>query len=307
MKLLGCKYQIYNGDELEIYRVVGYNTSKSIILRNQKTKEEKTVREQELTDKYVKLIPDAFMNIMITDHKDNPDVYACVNKASNLSCGKKTPDLLAKQSLYSINNIYCAADNNTIIFGDSVTEIDNGADLSGFMTFNNIDYTASVALYVDDDVDSIIDTIDNDTINKLDNELSYIKKKFSENNMGSMFVIKGYVDTFKDFLNNTNFITGYREIFNILQVQWPVDLGPQSYNKDGDLILNHKQQHELEDELRKHITNIKIIKYDKDIDVSKIVSLTHSMISDSNHIIYLIAYDVVSDYEPDSDIVKAMK
>lgn len=301
MKIIGTKYQIYEDSELKIYRVLEYKNSKITLVDEKDHKTVKKVREQELLDKYIRLIPDAFMNIMITDHNDNPDVYACVNKSDKLSIGKTTPEIIVRQSLYHVLNLT----SNAIIFGECLSEqsdISNG-DLASYMEFKNIDYATSVALYVDDTVDSIIDTIDEDVLKRLDNELSYIKKKYGQS---ETYKIEGYVETFKDLLNHTSFISHYRAIFNILQVNWPVDLGKESYNSNGDLILNSKQKHMIEDHLRKFITNIKIIKYDKDIDINKIVSLPHMMISDTNEIIYLIAYDVISDYPVDPDIATAM-
>ena len=84
-------------------------------------------------------------------------------------------------------------------------------------------------------------------------------------------------------------------------------MGKASYNSQGDLILNNKQREKLENELRKFIADIKVIKYDKDIDISRIVSRSHSMVSDSNGIIYLIAYTIIGEYPVDSDIAAAMK
>lgn len=301
MKLIGTKYQIYEENKLIIYRIIGYQNSHYILLDENGT--EKIVKEQKILDKYVQLTPDAFMNIMLTDHTEYPDVYVCVNKSSNLSSGKKVPDLILRQSIYSDMDHF----TNTVVFGDCVTDQVNNdsSGLESYMEFSDIDYSISIALYVDDTLESIFNILSkNKALKKIDNELLYIKNKFG--NDVNQIKVTGYEDNLKDLMNNNHFIARFREIFNIMQVDWPIILGKESYNKDGNIILNEKQKKNIEDTIEKFI-NIKIIiKYDKDIDISKIVSLKHLMVSDVNGIIYLIAYDVIGDYPVDNDITGAM-
>lgn len=300
MKLLGYKYQIYENDEFKIYRLIKAIDTYSFEMIGENGKSI-IVSGNELLDKYVRLIPDAFMNIMITDKDEDPDVYICINKSSNLTQNKTAPDIIVRQSIYSVSKLQFNL-TDKIYVGDCISEFTNpsGGDLSEYMQFKNIDYTASIALYVDDTLDSIINSINDEIMENINNELKDIKDKYSND------MVEGYVDNLRDLFYNNNFICRYREIFNIMQVDWPIDLGEKSYNKDGDIILNKKQIHNIEDELRKYITNIKVIKYEKDIDISKIVSLSHLMISDSTETIYLIAYTVIGDYPIDEDIAAAM-
>lgn len=301
MKLIGTKYQIYEEDKLVIYRITGYQNSHYILVGEDGT--EKIVKEQKMLDKYVQLTPDAFMNIMLTDHKDYPDVYVCVNKSSNLSSGKKVPDLILRQSIYSDMNHF----TNTVVFGDCVTDQVNNdsSGLASYMEFNNIDYSISMALYVDDTLESIFNILSkNKALKKIDSELLYIKDKFGKGT--EQIKVTGYEDNLKDLMSNNHFIARFREIFNIMQVDWPIVLGKESYNKDGNIILNEKQKKNIEDEIEKFINIKVVIKYDKDVDISKIVSFKHLMVSDVNEIIYLIAYDVIGDYPIDNDISEAM-
>ena len=76
--------------------------------------------------------------------------------------------------------------------------------------------------------------------------------------------------------------------------------------EDGEIILNNKQIKMIEDILRKYITDVHVIKYDKDIDISKIVTNTHLMISDKMGVIYLISYVANGDYPIDNDIESSM-
>lgn len=303
--ILGYKYQTYDGDNLKIYRTNRFKDYQSVVAIDEETGEEKIITKDDLKDKYVLITPDAFMNIMITDQIEKPDIYICIHK-SNKTSSDITPDIIIRQAIYNESTCF-GFTGNEIYVGDCINKssIQSGYSMEMYMDFNKINFTSSIALYVDDTIDSINKTISLKTHKKLNEIFTKIKKEFENSPMGNM--IKGCANNLKELMENTYFINKYRQEFNILQIDWPIVLGPESYNSIGDIILNRKQHEKLEDELRKFITNIKIIKYDKDIDISRIVSITHSMISDSNGIIYLIAYNIIEDYPIDSDIAIAMK
>lgn len=300
MNVYGQKYQIYEGDKLKVYRLKNYEHGNIAVLYN--NKECIKVNNDDLKNKYIRLMPDAFMNIMITDHDENPDVYACVNKSNEYYNGNHEPNLIVRQSMYSIFTIQS---NNNIKMGECISKGIESGKLSQYMEFDKIESTFSIALYIDDNVDTIINTIDDNYIKKINNELKYIKNKYSNYN-NELFKIEGYVDNFKDLLISTDFISHYRAIFGIIQIDFPIVIDERSYDKNGDIILNKKQISLIEDNLRKHITNIKVIKYDKDIDIQNIVSLSHIVVSDINDEIYLIAYEVISSYPVDEDILRAL-
>jgi hypothetical protein len=94
----------------------------------------------------------------------------------------------------------------------------------------------------------------------------------------------------------------FRYAFNILPLDFPIDI-KDNRDADGNIIFNKKQQTKFEDAIMKHITNVTILPYDKDIDVSKIVSYTHMIVSDSMNKIYLIAYVVIDNYAIDADLL----
>ena len=130
-----------------------------------------------------------------------------------------------------------------------------------------------------------------------------VLRTIKSNNTQSM--LKGYCETLDQLFEENNFMFNYRMIFNIAQVDFPIELDNNT-DKDGVITLNSKQISRLEDLLRAYITDVKVLKYDKDIDISKIVSKTHIMISDETENIYLVSYIVKAAYPVDNDIARAM-
>lgn len=305
-EILGFKYQIYEGDDLKIYRTIRFKDYEHVIAIEEATGTEKIISKNDLVNSYVRLLPDAFMNIMITDQIERPDIYVCINKADKLANGRTEPCIIMRQAVYDESKCFDFM-GGKIYVGNCISEstIQSDYSMRDYMDFNEINFTASIALYVDDTIDSIINIIQPKTYKRLNEVFAKIKKEFENSPAGNM--IEGCADNLRELMESTRFINRYREEFNILQLDWPIDLGKESYNPQGDLILNNKQREKLENELRKFIADIKVIKYDKDIDISRIVSRSHSMVSDSNGIIYLIAYTIIGEYPVDSDIAAAMK
>ena len=135
---------------------------------------------------------------------------------------------------------------------------------------------------------------------KINAQLNIIKSQLSPNP-----VIVGAVDNLEQLLIDTDFMVRYREIFNIAQIDLPIE--PDQISENGSVTLNEYQTKIIEDMLRKYIHIVKVIEYAKDIDVSKIVSFKHIMISDRSQTIYLVAYEEIGDYVIDEDIARAMR
>ena len=300
-KILGFKYQTYEGGKLKVYRVIRYKLD-DVLIEDQNGKY-KYVKATELKDKYIKLIPDAFINIMLTDIDKKDDVYVCVNKGSDLAARINTPALVLRQNCidYDKSQIMINVSGKIYVGQCIINNGNNASDIIGLMEYDSIDYSVSIAAYVDDTLEDIIKCIPHKVYDRINKALKAIKEPAKDNH-----TITGYYDDFKKLLINNSFIPNYRRIFNIVQVDWRVDLGKQSYNSNGDLVFNNKQRTLFEEEIRQYVENIRIIKYDKDINIANIVASPHIMISDANEIIYLIAYDIVGDFPVDDDIAKAM-
>ena len=124
-------------------------------------------------------------------------------------------------------------------------------------------------------------------------------------NLLLVIMLKGYCDSLEELFEENNFMYHYRSLFNITQIDFLIETGNNT-SEDGVIQLDEIQIRKIEDLLRNHITDVKVLKYDKDIDISKIVGNTHIMLSDKSENIYLVSYVIVSPYEVDNDILKAM-
>ena len=313
MLVFGTKYQKYEGDKSIVIRAKEpdiYSSDKACVIKDN---EIINISSQEILDEYIRINPDAFMNIFITELDAKTDnVYIYTTKMSTIMKKENNllPDIVTTARSVNFDKTMSVDFTKEVFFGESISSLSTD-DMYKYLfkplVNNKSIYSFKIALYVNDTIDDIISIISND--DKINNALKTIDD--------SIRSIEQFVDTdchiatnLKELLELSDYISNYRRIFNIVQVDWQVDLGEESYNKDGDLILNSKQIQKLQDLIRKNVTNITVLEYDADIDVNKIVSYSHCMISDSAQKIYLIAYDVISDYIEDtsdnSDVINAM-
>lgn len=298
---LGTRYQ--NIDDGNIYRLYKYKNQNNVILKSDDGDYTITIPITVLKDEYIKITPHAMMNIMITDSESGfGDVYACIHLL-NKKIDLYKPDLIVRQDIYRANSFQYG---NEIVCGLCITEdtnIDNN-NITQFMEFNNIEYKESIMLYGDDTLNSIIDTINSSILKRIDNKLTMIKN--NANAVFSNYAVTGYMGTFKELLEEVSFIGYYRSLFNIMQVYWRVDLGPESHDEDN-IILNDKQISVIENILRKHIKVESVIEYGMDIDIHKEIVLPHILISDDTETIYIITYKELGNFPVDDDIARAMK
>lgn len=300
-QLIGTKYQIFEGEELKVRRAVKAKDDNTYVLKEDGVEQNFIVTSEELANKYVRLTPDAFLNIMITkepayEGSEINDVYFCVNRASDIAMGIKEPMLILRQNIYSKFKNITASTFGEIYIGECATIVNSSKEeLVEMMTFEEIIKQYSIALYLDDSEANILSCIPNKFKKEINTTLYNIKSSMLD-------MCKGATENIEQLWEENDFIGNYKSIFNITQVDFPIVLGKESYNAEGDIILNEKQKKRLEDVLRRYISDVKVIKYDKDIDISKIVNIQHVVVSDSENQIYLIAYTVDGYYTDDSNV-----
>lgn len=311
-KIIGMKYQTYIENELVVLRLMAIRNENKFIMRNEKDKETKISMTNEDLDHCVILQPDALLNIMdvykeelniMDPYKEKQegqitnDVEIVVGLMGD---NKDSVSMVLRQNVYSsFKNSFYLNEDNRIMLGDcqSIKTI-SPEDLHSFLDFTKIREHLYVAAYIDDTIDSIIECIGNKA-KPFNRALEKLQEEYKDNQN-----VDGIASDLKNLMIENRFIENFRLLFGITTIDIPIELDGIDY-KDG-IVLNAKQQKYFEDILKEYIGDITVLRYDKDIDISKIVAKTHIMICDANDIIYLIAYRVTGSYPIDKDIERAM-
>ena len=305
MKPVGMKIYKYDNGELLLYRIIDENF-KCIRLNSNKD-ETKIITEEEIKNDYIMLRPDAFCNMFTTEGKyENDiinDVYIIIHKSDSMEDHKDMNMIIRQNILSRSKNTFNIMQDMNIYLGDCITSntLPPESTMKNYMEFDDIKHTYYINLYLDDTLNDIFKCIPKEEQDIFNKSIDKVRDQYSNNKQ-----IKGISKDIKSLFTDNMFMINYRSIFNIIQVDFTVDLGKQSYNSEGNIILNNKQLSKLEFILQKHIRVNTVLKYDKDLDIGKVVTKTHCLISDKNGIIYFISYSVISDIY-DDDISKAFK
>lgn len=299
----GSKYYTYKREERYAFRPIEEKDGKILVRNvNNKVSSFVWVPETFLSQMTVEVIPDALLNVMITEYQDGKrDVYVWVFRMDAIAANNLEAALMLRQDTISyLKNEYL---NNTsmVYVGECLTAMNNPTDdkLLNFAEYDKIVMDHSISVYLSDTTKDILELFPKKFLTEVDSTLKELTKFNSTN-------VQGYCSTLEELFNTNDFIANFRSIFNIQQVDYNIILGPESYDENGDIVLNSKQKKHLEDMLRKNITNITVIEYDHDIDLKNIVDKKHILLSDKSEKIFLITYDVIGNYPVESDIAEAM-
>ena len=291
---IGSKYYKYdqnpNNPSIELVRVLNYETQSSVRSTNGIYSTDK------LSNEYIELIPDAKIDIMITEYDNgDPDIYLWLYRMDRIVADKRDADLVLRQDIYSSDQSRDGI--NRICVGDCLTSITYGKPLLSVADFKRVKQNLTFSVYLDDTQADILKIINSNKrfVNKLN-------KTFAKMSTRNSNVIFGYCDNIEQLMNNNQFMHHFRSLFNIHTV--PIELNPS----DENIILTDEQHKVIEDLLQYYITNVNIIRYDKDIDLAELIQnkTKHVLISDKLDNIYLIAYSDIGPYPIDDDIANAM-
>ena len=295
---IGSKFYTYIGDKREDVRLVSSTDNKAIVFILNDESSLKYIDIKDF-DRYVEVMPDAKLDIMITSYTDETkkDIYAWVYRCDDIMKGITEPKLMLRQDVISYNkNIFNPTEVQYV--GDCITDLTNPihAPLTKMADFYKVDKNYTINLYLSDTLNDILSCIDNKFMTEVNDVLHELTKYNSDS-------IQGYCDNLIQLFEENGFMGYYRSIFNISQLDFEIN---PSKDENEVLRLSLEQQHKIEDLLCKYITNIIVLEYDQDIDIKEIVQYKHIIVSDIKDKIYLIAFEVVDDYPVDDDIAQAL-
>jgi len=299
---IGSKFYTYIGETRKEIRVIGIEDDKILTIVLSPKEEDVIGLSKYISlddmEKYIEVIPDAKLDIMITSYIDETkkDIYAWVYRTDDIINGIKEPRLMLRQDMISYSK---NAFNNTPIqyVGECLTDQTNPVHvpLMKLADFYKVDKNFTISLYLSDTLNDITLCIDSEFMHDV-NAILHDLTKYNGNE------IKGYCDNLIQLFTDNRFIGFYRSLFNITQLDF--EINPEKDDNDV-LKLTNEQQHNIEDLLHKYITNVIVLEYDQDIDIKEIVQYKHIIVSDAKEKIYLITFDIVDDYPVDDDIAKA--
>ena len=302
------KYYILNNDgnlfEIKVLRFV--NSSKLSEQVTKSSSEDKPVGSKfnilkdDLEKDYTRLIPDGYINFdIVTLGKNLKDVMVTIIRDKDIREKAQTPFAVCRQCCI---DLFAKQTNpeNVDVSGISISKDTCPADVDfkNFFACDGIEKQEVIAYYIGDNIEEIFTLLKNKeeydrVLDKLFHDhVDYIcsKNRFLAETYEDRNEVDGYYRTLETLLVGNNFLFDLYSAFNII---------PTTFFKE-ELVTSNDT---LTDEAVKVLsaltsTNIDkslVIKYDRDIDLSKI-QRKYLLVTDGDFNVYVVAYTEAGNY-----------
>lgn len=301
--LKNTRYFRYTGesdDDLEIVTVLKYQNISTVkcSVSYKGNVEKKKISIDELKSNYTKLEYDGVISLSIAHLGKLDDVMITFCRRGDLEQGNCIPYAICRQCITDIFH-YAFTKTDKDCFGLSINVDSCPANVKyiNFLACNSLDNSVSIAYYIGDKLNTLIDMVDTTPYDEVLYKLfadhcSYISKgiKFIKQSYLEINTVDGYVKSLRSLLDYNNFYNDICTGFNIYPLKFDMSHSEETKVLDPDI------KQELSFLLSKNINNTLVLKYDKDIDLDELQHRLYVLISDINDDIYFVAYDYIGEY-----------
>lgn len=230
-----------------------------------------------LLDNYKLLKIDGTLMISIVTLLGAPDVVVALQKADAISNG---PFAICRQRVSDVfsNNLIKYEHENWVGVSVNTDTCPANIDFRNFLLCEKLDYSISIAIYIDDKLEDILKLFSN---TRFDNALKKCKKFLGAENPNYL----GVCESIEELLRANNFMFDFRKCFGIQEIPFSIDPNSEKLSVENTLFL--------EGELKANIMETYVIKYDKGIDLKSIKRdyLLVSSAQDKFNNLYIVGYD----------------
>lgn len=232
-------------------------------------------KPEEIANEYTKLTPDGYMTFSIVDMKQGKDIIITLNKRDS-----KIPFAVCRQNVQDI----WERDGVNKSFGCSVTS--KNVPENTFMMFldsDNIKEFQARAVYIDDDMHTILSMISPSKYKSAFKEISADYRKA----LGSS---KYICNSLEELLNTTGFYKDFCSCFGVPLYYKPLPLNTTEFT-DVVGFNTYMKNNYYSTVLYDHIL---YIPFDKTLDLSKLdrnYMIISTPISKGNHRLFVLTYD----------------
>lgn len=285
-------------EEVMVSRIKNSEVSTIIFTKGPNLGELKKINNVDLENNYTKLKPDGYLTFsVVTTGKDTTDVMVTVSTHKDILSGIQLPYAVCRQGAIDLFAKQLSPDNVDYV-GVSISRDTCPADVdfANFFACNGVSYSEVMSYYIGNNLQDCIKLIKK---KKIFNDT--LKENFNKHCLylanGNRFIsdvyknkeeVDGYCKNLDTLLSLNNFAYDVNAAFGIIST----DLTEDDFSEE---TLSGVAMEVIGSILRIEIGKSIAIKYDKDVDLSKI-KRNYCLVSDINNTIYVVAYTVVGRY-----------
>lgn len=302
----GTKYFKIIGDRLELIRVISNKNPTKIKCKDCNSGNKFTMTLNEL-EEYTRLNYDGVIQFTIVKVGSLEDVIVTLYRRDEIANYDSNPYCICRQSITDFFANSLSKDKRYYGISISKDSVPEGVEYNRIMACDGIEDSLSVAVYIDDTLDEIMSMVKSKVYDNVLYTLFADHIHYTYKNNKDTIKLKlmgdrcdGYCKTLKDLLIYNEFMYDFYTGFHIYPLK--VDL---SFIGDYG-VLSNENRIAISFLLCKNITDSKIIKYSKDIDLDKI-SGDYILVSDKHNNLYIVLYAYKGKYHIPVEKVESLE
>lgn len=323
-RYLGCMFYRTSNEETEVVRVVSFvNTETARIKLSDGTTDK--IKFEELEKKFVLINPDGYVYFNIVELNNNiQDIIVCFYRASDIGSANKLPYCVARQNIYNVYS-HMIHEDGTVGCCMSIDTIPEKVDYNAMRACNDVKLFTAVAMYNCDKPEDVLSCIRkiklyDDVLHELhDNKIALDRKNgvsirdervYTTNYMGYCMTLSellDYTDFWKDVRSGMGIITLPRSLARL-------ETWINGNLEDGSATLDDWANNELSKELGVYVTNERLAKLTKFINLNDLKSyaitgnLKTALIADPlTNVVYVLTYVEGNKYIEEARELEAAK
>lgn len=284
--------------EVRVVRVQNENICTIVTTKGKNIGERVKIKIGTLTEEYQKLSPDGYISFNIASiGKGLRDVAAIITRTKDINQGAQLPFGICRQCVSDLFAKQLTPDHVDYV-GISISQETCPADVKfeNYLACDGIEVNETVAYYIGDKLPDILKILkytkeyDQALVDLFDSHCMYLanNNKFIAESYKIKSDVDGYCKSLNQLLEMNNFEYDLLRAFDII----PTDLDKENFSEG---TLSPVAAEVLSGLLTMTIDKSIVLKYDKDIDLSKI-KRRYCLVSDKDSNVYVVGYTVCGKY-----------
>ena len=315
---IGNKYYRYlneDPDSLEVIRIIGIINSDTVKIQYEKSSDVSLINACDkiqmvnILSDYRSLLSDGFISFNIVETVTAEAADRCIDDVMVMfwkrTSGKVAgdPDIICRQNINDFFYAYMAKNEDDVYSGVSVTKDDCPAeiDFKQLLACSKLNFSTIINIYLDDKFEDILKLI---KTNKFDhileaNLMDHIKCLGKQNNC--QIKLKTGTKSVNGFCIDLETLLKENEFWYDMYITLGITPLNIKLKIENETMTDPDQVQMLRYLFKANINKTFVLKYDKDIDMSKIKS-KYILVRDTDGL-YIIGYTEDGDYiEPDTSV-----
>ena len=283
---IGAYFFKYEKDDLILLRLWKVKDKNRYIMKDMNNNISVRLTKDQF-ESYTMLEPDGLIvHVLASDPMQGIDTLCMLYKLEDIDNNIPEPYAVCRQNIIDPFETLLNNDPKKTYVGVSISRdtAPEGFDFKSVCMAAGIREQRMHFVYKDDSLDDIL-LFANQVM--YDKSLHLIKEHMDDDDN---MKYEGFKNTYRELLEENDFMYDFRRAFNILRINLPIDTSIDRWTENGIYKISNEEVRSIESITKHQIIDPVLIEYDKSIDLDEI-KRSYIIFEDANKKLYVISYN----------------